>query len=127
MWNFIKQLFIWWDEQTMETRFFTWRKGVLVGTDDQGNKYYKHKKNNKRWVIYHNEAEASKVPPQWNAWIHHRSDVTPDESGYVAKAWQAPHIANQTGTAQAYHPPGSLLSANPKSAAKPDYEAWQPE
>ena len=33
------EIFIWWQGQTMGTRFYTWRKGKLVGEDDQGNRY----------------------------------------------------------------------------------------
>jgi NADH:ubiquinone oxidoreductase subunit len=127
MWNFIKQLFIWWDGQTLGTRFFTWRKGEKVGSDDQGNVYYQNKDSSRRWVIYNGYAEASSVPPGWNAWMQHRTDKTPQDEKYQARVWEAPHKANPTGTADAYHPPGSLSSANPQAAAKPDYQAWQPE
>ena len=30
----------WWDSQTIGTQMFTWRKGLRVGSDDQGNVYY---------------------------------------------------------------------------------------
>ena len=33
--------------------------GKLIGEDEFGNKYYQDK-NNKRWVIYKNEIEATK-------------------------------------------------------------------
>ncbi len=37
------EIFIWWHGQTMGTRFYTWRKGRLVGEDGQGNRYYEAK------------------------------------------------------------------------------------
>ncbi len=33
----------------------------------------------RRWVIYSGDAEASKVPPGWNGWLHHTVDVAPTE------------------------------------------------
>ncbi|HFC04468.1 MAG TPA: NADH:ubiquinone oxidoreductase subunit NDUFA12 [Rhizobiales bacterium] len=126
MWNFIKQLFIWWDGQTLGTRFFTWRKGQSVGEDEAGNHYYQTKDGKHRWVIFNGQAEGSAVPPGWHGWMHHRTDTPPTEETYTAHVWQAPYKPNQTGTAQAYRPAGSLLSPDPKSASKPDYEAWTP-
>jgi len=127
MWNFIKQLFIWWDGQTLGTRFFTWRKGVPVGKDDAGNEYFQTRDGKRRWMIFNGETEGSAVPPGWHGWMHHRSDTPPTERPYTAKVWEAPHTPNPTGTSQAYRPPGSILSANPQPASTPDYEAWKPE
>ncbi len=126
MWNFIKQLFIWWDGQTMGGRFFTWRHGEFVGEDEAGNKYYKNADSSKRWVVYNGYAEASAVPPGWHGWMHHRVDTPPSEENYTAHVWEAPHKPNMTGTSGAYHPPGSILNPDPKAATKPDYEAWTP-
>ena len=49
-----------------------------IGCDEYGNKYYTKKnlspKNNyreRRFVIYKGIVEASKVPQEWNAWLHH--------------------------------------------------------
>ena len=44
--------------------------GKFVGKDDFGNKYYENKKG-KRWVIYFDEIDASKIPVEWYSWIHH--------------------------------------------------------
>jgi len=127
MWNFIKQLFIWWDGQTLGTRFFTLRKGNSVGKDEAGNEYFQTTDGKRRWVIYNGYAEGSAVPPGWHGWMHHRVDTPPSEQSYTARVWEAAHTPNQTGTAQAYRPPGSILSSNPKAASRPDYEAWTPE
>ena len=127
MWNFIKQLFIWWDGQTLGTRFFTWRKGKSVGKDDAGNEYFQTKDGKRRWMIFNGHTEGSAVPPGWHGWMHHRVDTPPSEQSYSARVWEAPHTPSKTGTAQAYRPPGSILSNNPKPAAKQGYEAWTPE
>ena len=31
----------WWNSQTLNTQLFTWRKGVRVGEDGEGNIYYR--------------------------------------------------------------------------------------
>ena len=126
--NFLLQFFTWWNGQTLGTRFFTWRKGELVGTDDQGNRYYRSKaasgRRERRWVIYHGLAEASRIPPGWHGWIHYRTDQPPGD--YTPREWQKPHEPNLTGTAYAYRPPGSILRERPTTPGGPDYEPWKP-
>ena len=41
--KFLKQLFTWWNGETLNTRFAIWRKGEFVGTDEFGNRYYRAK------------------------------------------------------------------------------------
>ena len=67
----------------------TWLRGELVGTDQYGNRYYRLKgdkpsrrgggrfSRERRWVIYNGEPEASKVPPEWHAWLHHTVNEVP--------------------------------------------------
>ena len=92
------------------TRFF----GELVGSDQFGNRYYldrrtKGHKRERRWVIYNGEVEASRVPPEWHAWLHRIVVEPPTVVSPQAKAWQKPHLPNLTGTAQAYRPPGHTV------------------
>ena len=115
----------WWDGQTLNTQFFTWRKGVKVGEDDAGNIFYESRDKAKRWVIYNGEAEASRVSPDWHGWLHHTWDEPPTEAPLKHKSWEKPHAENLTGTAMAYAPAGSIRQAKP--ADRSDYEAWQPE
>ena len=67
--NFLKQIFTWWHRQTVGTFIYTLFTGKLMGKDQFGNKYYKNSKD-RRWVIFKNNIEASKIPPEWHAWIH---------------------------------------------------------
>ena len=60
----------WWDGQTLNTQLFTWRKGIKVGDDAQGNIFYHNADDSKRWVIFNGEAEASRVDPEWHGWLH---------------------------------------------------------
>lgn len=123
--DFLKRVLTWWNGQTIGTQIFTWRNGIRVGEDDQGNIFYRNKDGSRRWVIYNGEAEASRVSPDWHGWLHHTWDETPDRAPLKHKAWEKPHQENLTGTPLAYVPSGSLL--RPEPAQRRDYEAWQPE
>ncbi|MDK9722066.1 MAG: NADH:ubiquinone oxidoreductase subunit NDUFA12 [Rhodospirillales bacterium] len=115
------------------THLFTLFKGQLVGTDSQGNRYYKDKcwkpaagsyRKERRWVMFKGSKEASRVPAEWHAWLHATTDspLTPDP----AKNWQQEHLANQTGTAGAYLPPGHDLMGGGREKASGDYQPWRP-
>ncbi len=121
------QIFTWWNGATVGTRFFTWRKGVRVGEDDQGNVYYQSYDGKHRWVIYNGYAEASRIPPGWHGWIHWRTDTPPTEAEYEPHPWEKPHMPNPTGTDQAIFPPGSLYRKKPVPMARPAHEAWRPD
>jgi NADH:ubiquinone oxidoreductase subunit len=131
--QFLKQLFTWWNGQTLNTRYFTWRKGEAVGADEFGNRYYRAKSAipdsipERRWVIYSGYSEASAIPPGWHGWMHHRVDTLPSAETYAPREWQKPHEANPTGTARAYRPPGSIVGAGRPVAPVPGYKAWKPE
>ncbi|MBT5667644.1 MAG: NADH:ubiquinone oxidoreductase subunit NDUFA12, partial [Rhodospirillaceae bacterium] len=51
----------------------------------------------------------------------------PDGAGRPHREWQQEHLANQTGTAQAYRPPGHTLVSGQRAKATGDYDAWTPE
>lgn len=121
----ILRLLTWWNGQTLNTQLFTWREGIRVGEDDQGNIFYENREKSKRWVIFNGEIEASKISPDWHGWLHHTWDETPVDKPLVHKSWQKPHQENLTGTAAAYAPAGSIRQAQP--ADRSDYEAWVPK
>ena len=123
--NIIKRLLTWWDGQTIGTQLFTWRKGVKVGEDSQGNIFYKTRDDSRRWVIFNGEIEASRIDPDWHGWLHRTFDTPPSEVPLNHKPWEKPHQENLTGTGMAYAPAGSIRRAQP--AERADYEAWQPE
>ena len=129
----LKQFFTWWNGQTLNTRFYTWRKGTFVGQDEMGNKFYKAKSAvpnsipERRWVIYNGYSEGSKVGAGWHGWLHHRVDVAPPSENYTPREWQKPHEENLTGTVGAYHPPGSIAVGGRPLPRAADYQAWKPE
>jgi len=123
--NSVLRGLVWWKDQTLGTQLFTWRNGIKVGDDAQGNIYYRNKDDSKRWVIFNGEVEASRISPDWHGWLHQTFDEAPGSTPLVHKTWEKPHLENQTGTAAAYAPAGSIRRARP--ADRRDYEAWQPE
>ncbi len=123
--KFLLRLLTWWNSQTLNTQIYTWRKGVKVGEDAEGNTFYQTRDGKRRWVIYNGESEASRVSPDWHGWLHHTWDQPPTEKALAHKAWEKPHLENLTGTDAAYAPPGSIRRDAP--AERRDYEAWVPE
>ena len=119
--NFLKQIFTWWHRQTVGTFIYTLFTGKLVGEDHFGNKYYSNLKG-KRWVIYKNNVEASKIPPEWHLWIHYLTKNIPSDK-INNFPWQKKYEENLTGTERAYKPEGSLAT-NPKKNMK-KYETWK--
>jgi len=119
--NFLKQIFTWWNRQTLGTFIYTLFTGKLVGQDQFGNKYYSNSRG-KRWVIYKNIVESSKIPPEWHSWIH---SLTRNKPADVRNnfPWQKEHKENLTGTSKAHKPDGSLTSETKKDMKK--YETWK--
>tara|TARA_Y100000816_G_C25578581_1_gene311319 strand:+ start:28 stop:387 length:360 start_codon:yes stop_codon:yes gene_type:complete len=103
MLTFFKKIFIWWNQDTFGTRLQTIFFGKLVGKDNYGNKYYQNK-NGKRWVIYSDEIDASKIPPEWYSWIHYTQNNLQNNQKPTKYSWQKPHKPNLTGTKKAYYP-----------------------
>ncbi len=111
------------------TRVFTWLHGEHVGTDEFGNRYYLDKRTKgqpreRRWVLYKGIPEASKVPPEWHAWLHHTTPAPlPEQKLYP---WQQEHRPNLTGTPHAYRPAGHDYVGGTRRVTGGDYEAWTP-
>ncbi len=126
MW-FIKAIFTWWNDKTIGTAWYTFKYGTPVGTDDQGNKYYCERKGTRRWVIYNGYPDSSRVPPEWHRWLHYTSDTPPSGDSSPAHSWEKDHKPNQTGTAGAFFPPGSLMDGGSGAGESGNYEAWRPE
>ncbi len=126
------EIFSWWGGNTWGTRLTIFCQGRYVGTDEFGNRYYEQKKGvgplgrPRRFVIYRELADASKVPADWHGWLHYTVDEPPTETEYEPKLWQKPHEMNMTGTRKAYRPAGSILSAAERPPATGDYQAWKP-
>lgn len=111
------------------TRLTTWLHGREIGRDGDGNVYYETKRirpgiRARRWVAYAGAVEATSVPPEWHAWLHHTVNSPLPDTG--RRDWQKPHRANATGTPSSYRPAGHDYKGGHRAAATGDYEAWTP-
>jgi NADH:ubiquinone oxidoreductase subunit len=116
---------------SLGTRLYTFFNGELVGTDAQGNRYYQERRIPRdrpraRWVMYNGPIEASRVPPEWHAWLHRTVDTPPVGEKRPKKPWQKEHLPNRTGTREAYRPPGSEYAGGRRPRGTGDYEPWRP-
>jgi NADH:ubiquinone oxidoreductase subunit len=127
------KIFTWWDGATIGTLFNSAMTGELVGTDAQGNRYYRGKKpknvdgRERRWVIYNGANDASRVPAEWHGWLHGSYDGVPESNLPPARIWEADYTPNATGTVAAYRPQGALERGGKRAAATGDYQAWTPD
>ncbi|MEO5373867.1 MAG: NADH:ubiquinone oxidoreductase subunit NDUFA12 [Alphaproteobacteria bacterium] len=113
---------------TIGTRLYTWLKGELVGADQFGNRYFRGpvrqpSGRERRWVLYKGRSEASKVPAEWHAWLHHLAPKPLDAS---RRPWRQEHIPNLSGTENRYLPAGHDDLGGRRDKATGDYEAWRP-
>jgi NADH:ubiquinone oxidoreductase subunit len=127
----LKRIFTWWNGATLGTLIDIGRRGVFVGEDEQGNRYYEERRpslegRKRRYVIYSGLAEASRVPPDWHGWLHHTIQDPPTVNPLKRQPWEKPHIPNLTGTVRAYRPKGSLARHGVRAETTADYEAWSP-
>ena len=118
MLTMFKQIFIWWNQQTIGTRLFTIFFGKYVGKDSFGNKYYQNKSGN-RWVIYKDEIDASKIPNEWFSWMHFTKNKIEKNHKLEKYNWQKPHQPNMTGSDKAYYPNKN------KDVTKKKYKTWK--
>jgi NADH:ubiquinone oxidoreductase subunit len=130
--SILRKIFTWWDGATIGTSLFSAMNGEQVGTDAQGNTYFRGKKKlpdgrERRWVIYNGANDASRVPPEWHGWIHGSFDGLPESHLAPAKIWEVDYTPNATGTPSAYRPAGALERGGKRAAATGDYEAWTPD
>ncbi len=110
--------------------------GRLAFTDAYGNRYYVvrkswrgPKKTEKRWVLYAGEPEATKVPPENFAWLHHLCDQPLPKGVGSRYGKEKKHHPNLTGTVAASFPSGRVMGLWLKKEAEPcpqKVEAWQP-
>jgi len=115
---------------TWSTRLTTWLAGKPAGRDQLGNRYFTGKPRRgyareRRWVLYAGEEDASRVPPEWHAWLHYTVDQPP-AADRPARPWLKEHQPNLTGTEAAYRPQGSIFKGGRRAKATGDYEAWTP-
>tara|TARA_B100001996_G_scaffold369759_1_gene343483 strand:+ start:927 stop:1286 length:360 start_codon:yes stop_codon:yes gene_type:complete len=118
MLTLFKEIFVWWNRQTLGTRLHTIFFGKFVGEDKTGNKYYQSK-SGRRWVIYKDEIDASKISDEWYSWMHFTNNKIEKDHNLKKFNWQKPHMPNQTGSINSYHPNKNNAEINKK------YKSWK--
>ncbi len=127
----LTRIFTWWNGATLGALYDITRRGVFVGADAQGNRYFEERKPSRdglkrRWVVYQGLVDASRVPPDWRGWMSHGVEEAPSVRPLPRKPWEKEHVPNLTGTIHAYRPKGSLARASEPPRAEA-YEAWRPD
>ncbi len=129
---FFGKIFTWWNGATIGTALFSAMKGEQIGTDVQGNRYFRSKKKHgdgreRRWVIYEGANDASRVPAEWHGWLHGSGDDLPESNLPPPRIWEVDYTPNATGTASAYRPVGALERGGQRARSSGDYESWTPD
>ncbi|KAG8690796.1 hypothetical protein FRC11_009078 [Ceratobasidium sp. 423] len=104
------------------------KSGRFVGADKFGNRYFENTNAEEelpgrhRWVDYRqHEYNASQIPSDWHAWMHHIRNEPPTTDKVLQESqqpWQNNYLENLTGTRGAYR---SYNTAAPKITA------WDPK
>lgn len=130
------------------------RKGTLVGTDKNGNKYYENRSapyGRHRWVEYPHvrgwwgvelKQDGSMVSPEWHGWLHYMHDKTGKElQAEFEKPFVQEHKINQSmlrpefsrqwfgeldppQPPEFHQPPGQHKARVVRGRVGPKYEAW---
>ena len=94
--------------------------GKKIGEDEFGNFYYLN--NNKRWVIYFKNNDASSVPPDWQAWLTYTLNDIPNKKNITKHKWQDNHQPNLTGIDYMFQSSNKV-----KKKEKNIYSSWSPK
>lgn len=119
-------LFTWWTGSTFGTWLKTRLRGTEVGRDAAGNTYYEEQSSGRRWVIYAEDNDSSRVPPEWHLWLHKTRQAPPTDSPLEVQSWEKPWRPNPTGSARAELPQGALAAGGKRAPAAADYRPWSP-
>ena len=110
------------------TILYTLLNGKKVGQDLQGNKFYIHKKNKKKkWVLYSKQIDPTNLEVKWQVWL---TESNFSESIIFKNKnfkWQKNKKANQTGTANSYHPGNSSNKEKIDINKKNKSSVWRPD
>ncbi len=106
------------------TLIHTFFFGKRVGEDAFGNRYYRGKcgklhGKERRWVLYKDKTDCSRIPTQWRAWLHHT--VEEPLSKAASPPLRKEHSTNQTEKVQAHQTVGGQ-----RAPATGNYKAWRP-
>ena len=131
----LKSIFTWWNGATIGIRFTVARRGVFIGEDDYGNRYYEargHPRQLRRPQAPLGDLQAATPTPRRCRPSGTAGCTTPSTSRrpsdpLTRQAWEQDHLPNLTGTIWAWRPKGAISRGGERAKATGDYEAWRPE
>ena len=112
------------------TILYSLLNGKKVGEDDQGNKFYIHKKNiKKRWVLYKEQVDPTNLAVKWQIWLTKTDEDNNNEVIINKKSfkWQKNKKANLTGTINSYHPVNNSDNQKIYPDKKNKNSVWKPD
>lgn len=111
------------------TLIYSFLYGKKVGEDKNGNKFYIHKKNDKKkWVIYKKIVDPTSLMVIWQLWLTNKKPALPsDLNTDTAYKWQKEKLPNYSGTKESYHPRVSKNSIDKTNKDKQSNEIWRPK
>lgn len=111
-------------------RLLIWFKGKFVGKDCFDNSYYEEKlkgiyngRQSRRWVIYKSGHDASKIPPEWHAWLHYRADEPLKQQAYACQP-PKPNLVNTSADMPDLVESDKVVKLSIKN--KRSYQPWTP-
>ena len=110
------------------TILYSLLNGKEIGRDQEGNKFYIHKKNKKkRWVLYKKKIDPTSLEVEWQTWLTETIFNEEKIRNDTNFKWQKSKKGNATGTADSYHPAKfsskeeiNIKKSNKDSIWKPD-------
>ena len=110
------------------TILYSLLNGKKVGEDNQGNKFFIHKKNKKkRWVLYKERIDPTNLEVEWQIWL---TETNKNKEIIINKPdfkWQKSKKANLTGTLDSYHPAKKSDTEKMYSYKKNKKSIWKPD
>ena len=110
------------------TILYSLLNGKKVGEDKQGNKFYIHKKNDKKkWVLYKKQIDPTNLEVEWQMWL---TKADTDRATIINRQsfkWQKNKKANLTGTIDSYHPAKFADRKRINPDKKNKNSVWKPD
>ena len=110
------------------TILYSLLNGKKIGEDNQGNKFYIHKKNNKKkWVLYKKQIDPTNLEIEWHIGL---TTTTKDKEIVINKPsfkWQKNKKSNLTGTIDSYHPANKTNKKKMYINKKNKNSVWKPD
>ena len=110
------------------TILYSLLNGKKVGEDKQGNKFYIHKKNDKKkWVLYKKQIDPTNLEVEWQMWL---TKADTDRATIINRQsfkWQKNKKANLTGTIDSYHPVKNSDKEKEYLDKKNKNSVWKPD